>query len=82
VRGWPCDSSSGCVCNCPRTTPTPNNLLKTTVDAMEGVLGLHRVQDPPQADDERIDYLEVLKRQARTGDERGAIIEVNELAAP
>ena len=34
------------------------------------------------ADDERIDFLEVVKRQAREGEEWGATIEIYELADP
>lgn len=59
--------------------PDPDNLLKSTFDAMAGVLGIRKVQGPPQADDERIDYLEVVKREVRDGEQWGATIAVYEL---
>src|SRR5215218_7422093 len=48
--------------------PVPDNLLKSTFDAMAGVLGLRQRQGKPEADDERIDSLEVVKREARAGE--------------
>ena len=63
--------------------PDPDNLLKSTFDSMEGVLG--EVVLPSgmvQADDRRIDYLEVVKRQVRDGEDWGACIEVYELEEP
>lgn len=62
--------------------PDPDNLLKSTFDAMDGVLGLRKRKGKPEADDERIDYLEVLKRQAREDEEWGATIEVYALEEP
>ena len=60
--------------------PDPDNLLKSTFDAMGGALGFRRQRGMPQADDERIDFIEVLKREARDGEEWGATIEVYEPA--
>ena len=46
------------------------------------MLGLRTRKGDPEADDERIDYLEVLKRQAREDEEWGATIDVYELDEP
>jgi len=35
-----------------------DNLVKPTLDAMEGILGVHPRQGPTQAADDRVDYLE------------------------
>jgi len=60
--------------------PDPDNLLKSTFDAMEGVLGeVVLPNGKVQADDRRIDFLEVVKRQVREGEDWGASIEVYEL---
>lgn len=63
--------------------PDSDNLLKSTFDAMEGVLGVLVMSNGTvQADDRRIDYLEVVKRQTRDGEDWGASIEVYELDDP
>ena len=62
--------------------PDPDNLLKSTCDAMAGVLGRRQISGVPQADDESIDYIEVLKREAREGEDQGATLAVYELDAP
>jgi hypothetical protein len=49
---------------------------------MAGVLGYRKTRGVQQADDERIDYIEVLKREAREGEDWGETIEVYELDEP
>lgn len=61
---------------------TPNevwdldNLIKPTLDAMEGVFGFRAWNGRPQAADDRVDRLEAIKRRARDGEVPGATIDV------
>jgi Holliday junction resolvase RusA-like endonuclease len=56
-----------------------DNLVKPTLDAMEGVLGLRPWKGSPQAADDRVDYLEASKRTVRDRESPGAPIEVYDL---
>lgn len=53
-----------------------DNLVKPTLDAMEGVFGLRQWGGAPQAADDRVDHLEALKRQAEEHEQPGARVEV------
>ena len=53
-----------------------DNLVKPTLDAMEGVLGAREWRGLPQPADDRVDRLEASKRQVRDGEAPGASIEV------
>lgn len=53
-----------------------DNLVKPTLDAMEGVFGLRQWQGKPQAADDRVDRLEAIKRQPGAGETPGATIDV------
>lgn len=63
---------------------TPNdawdldNLLKPTLDAMEGVFGDRAVRDKmvPQPADDRVDHIDARKREIAEGEPPGATIEV------
>ncbi|WP_088284303.1 DUF429 domain-containing protein [Kineosporia sp. A_224] len=60
-----------------------DNLVKSTLDAMGAILGTRPGRfDPPQADDERVDYLVASKRTVRPGEPYGATIQVYDLHAP
>jgi hypothetical protein len=54
----------------------PDNLIKPTLDAMEGVFGGRAWRGPVQAADDRVDHLEASKRTVRCGEAPGARIEV------
>lgn len=65
------------------TLPTPtrrgeawdlDNLIKTTLDAMEGVFGFRDWRGHPQAADDLVDEIHATKRTASPGEETGAII--------
>lgn len=56
-----------------------DNLVKPTLDAMEGVFGLRPWRGSRQAADDRVDYLEATKRVVREGEAAGARIEVVDL---
>jgi Holliday junction resolvase RusA-like endonuclease len=56
-----------------------DNLVKPTLDAMEGVLGKRPWQGPPQVADDRVDYLAASKRTVGVGESPGAHIEVYDL---
>jgi Holliday junction resolvase RusA-like endonuclease len=58
-----------------------DNLIKPTLDAMEGVFGTRAWNGPVQAADDRVDRLEAAKRQPRAGEEPGATIDVWIIAA-
>jgi hypothetical protein len=64
------------------TDRTPNevwdldNLIKPTLDAMEGIFGLRAWNGRAQAADDRVDRLEAVKRQPRDGEAAGATIDV------
>jgi Holliday junction resolvase RusA-like endonuclease len=64
-----------------RWAPTHlDNLLKATIDALDGVLGLRRGRFArPQADDERIDRIVASKRLAQPGETPGARVVIVEL---
>lgn len=53
-----------------------DNLIKPTLDAMEGVFGTRAWNGPVQAADDRVDRLEAVKRQPLAGEEPGATIDV------
>ena len=53
-----------------------DNLIKPTLDALEGVFGLRQWQGVPQPADDRVDHLEATKRPARDGEQPGATIEI------
>ena len=70
-------------------TPTnPNeswdidNLVKPTLDAMEGIFGLRPKRGRPEAADDRVDALEAVKRYVREGEAPGARIDVWLLPSP
>ena len=57
-----------------------DNLVKPTLDAMHAILGTRAGKfDPPQADDERVDYLLATKRTVQPGESYGATIRVHDL---
>jgi Holliday junction resolvase RusA-like endonuclease len=56
-----------------------DNLIKPTLDAMEGVFGLRAWRGPAQAADDRVDHLEAAKRTIREGESPGARIEIRRL---
>lgn len=56
-----------------------DNLVKPTLDAMEGVFGLRPWKGKPQAADDRVDELIARKRTVRSGEESGALVEVHVL---
>lgn len=58
-----------------------DNLLKTTIDALGGVVGMRRWNGRAQADDERIDRIVATKRTVRDGESVGARIRVSTLHA-
>lgn len=53
-----------------------DNLIKPTLDAMEGVFGLREWKGKPQPADDRVDRLEAIKRLARSSERPGATIDV------
>jgi Holliday junction resolvase RusA-like endonuclease len=53
-----------------------DNLIKPTLDAMEGIFGLRPWKGKPQAADDRVDRLEAIKRLAHQGELTGATIDV------
>jgi Holliday junction resolvase RusA-like endonuclease len=53
-----------------------DNLIKPTLDAMEGVFGLRPWNGPNQAADDRVDHLEACKRTVNSDELPGARIEV------
>lgn len=53
-----------------------DNLIKPTLDAMEGVFGLREWRGQPQPNDDRVDRLEATKRHPRDGESPGATIDV------
>ena len=58
-----------------------DNLVKPTLDAMEGALGVRPWHGPAQVADDRVDYLEASKRTIQHGESPGAHIEVYDLDA-
>ncbi|WP_229076067.1 RusA family crossover junction endodeoxyribonuclease [Actinoplanes sp. DH11] len=57
-----------------------DNLIKPTLDAMEGVFGRRPWRGPPQTADDRVDHLEASKRPVRTDEAPGARIEVRRVS--
>jgi Holliday junction resolvase RusA-like endonuclease len=53
-----------------------DNLVKPTLDAMEGVFGLRAWKGRPQPNDDRVVHLEASKRTVNEGEPEGARIEV------
>ena len=53
-----------------------DNLIKPTLDAMEGVFGLRAWKGPAQAADDRVDHLDASKRTVGAGELSGARIEI------
>lgn len=54
-----------------------DNLIKPTIDALDGVLGLRKMAGVPQVDDERVDEIRATKRPARDGEPAGASIAIS-----
>lgn len=53
-----------------------DNLVKPTLDAMEGIFGARDWRGAPQPQDDRVDHLEAAKRYVRQGEQPGATIEI------
>ena len=53
-----------------------DNLIKPTLDAMEGVFGLRPWRGTPQPADDQVDEIRAVKRQPEPGEMPGARIEV------
>lgn len=53
-----------------------DNLIKPTLDAMEGVFGLRPWGGTPQPADDQVDEIRAVKRQPAPGESPGARIEV------
>jgi len=53
-----------------------DNLIKPTLDAMEGVFGLREWRGVPQPADDQVDQLEATKRTVAPGEDPGATIDV------
>ena len=53
-----------------------DNLVKPTLDAMEGIFGLRAFRGTPQPADDRVDRLAATKRLPRGGETPGATIDV------
>jgi hypothetical protein len=53
-----------------------DNLIKPTLDAMEGVFGLRPWKGRPQPADDRVDRIEAQKRRPVVGELPGATIDV------
>lgn len=63
--------------------PDLDNLIKSTIDALDQVLGPRPGRHPrPQADDERVDRIVASKRLARPGETPGARVIIAELSEP
>jgi hypothetical protein len=59
-----------------------DNLIKPTLDAMEGVFGDRPWRGRPQPADDRVDYLQASKRPIGSGGATGARIQVYDLTQP
>jgi hypothetical protein len=59
-----------------------DNLIKPTLDAMEGVFGSRAFRGTPQPADDRVDRLEASKRMPGPGEVPGATIDVWIIDAP
>jgi Holliday junction resolvase RusA-like endonuclease len=53
-----------------------DNLIKPTLDAMDGIFGRRPWKGQPQAADDRVDRLEAVKRLPQKGELSGATIDV------
>lgn len=53
-----------------------DNLIKPTLDAMEGVFGLRQWRGTPQPADDQVDEIRAVKRASQTGETSGARIDV------
>ncbi len=53
-----------------------DNLVKPTLDAMEGVFGMRPWRGRPQPADDRVDRIEAVKRPSGPGESPGATIDV------
>ena len=53
-----------------------DNLIKPTLDAMEGIFGMRPWKGLPQPADDRVDRLEAVKRLPHEGELTGATIDV------
>ncbi|MER6174422.1 hypothetical protein [Streptosporangium sp. NPDC001681] len=53
-----------------------DNLIKPTLDAMEGVFGIRAWRGTPQPADDRVDRIAAVKRLPRAGEVPGATIDV------
>jgi Holliday junction resolvase RusA-like endonuclease len=53
-----------------------DNLIKPTLDALEGVFGLRQWSGTPQPADDQVDEIQATKRQPTPGEEPGARIDV------
>ena len=70
-----------------RTPPPQNlneawdldNLVKPTLDALEGVFGLRPWKGLPQAADDRVDHLTATKRTVHDGEPPGATVTIHVL---
>jgi hypothetical protein len=56
-----------------------DNLIKPTLDAMEGVFGAREWRGVPQPADDRVDHIDASKRTVRDGEAPGATIEVRSI---
>jgi Holliday junction resolvase RusA-like endonuclease len=53
-----------------------DNLVKPTLDAMEGIFGLRVWNGRPQPNDDKVTHLDASKRTVRTNEAEGARVEV------
>jgi Holliday junction resolvase RusA-like endonuclease len=53
-----------------------DNLVKPTLDAMEGVFGLRAWKGVPQPNDDKVVHLDASKRTVLPGEDTGATIDV------
>jgi Holliday junction resolvase RusA-like endonuclease len=58
-----------------------DNLIKPTLDALEGIFGLRQWKGPAQAADDRVEHLTASKRRAEGDESTGATITVHVLQA-
>jgi Holliday junction resolvase RusA-like endonuclease len=53
-----------------------DNLIKPTLDAMEGIFGLRPWRGTPQPADDQVDEIRAVKRQPKSGEKPGVRIDV------
>ncbi len=58
-----------------------DNLIKPTLDALDGVFGLRQWKGPVQAADDRVDHLSASKRTVEACEQAGATISIHLLDA-